>query len=300
MKFYVYDHNCKAAAYIAALENAGHKRAENINKIDFLLVDHDQREPIEECIGRMPVFLYPHSAKALLFVQQKEPRKVTCNFTIAEGHKEVADMLHYPFPTEIMGWTYTPLREFQKVKPDKNTKVLFAPIHPLNGQGNQRIKYYNRETFNILTRHKNIDLSVRYIDNITESGIWDAEGIRYINGRANNAYYNILENDLVIANDTFAHMSVALGKPTVFLNGETNRLRRNERPRFKQHKARAKYKNLVQYPYNMEAVFGKPQLAERIFTNVLKTPVNDWKIKFIGEAFEPEKFAERIEHYVSI
>ncbi len=148
-----------------------------------------------------------------------------------------------------------------------------------------------------MIRQPELNITVRYIKDLYECGLFEVDGVQFIKGEMNNEYSDIPNYDVIIASDTFATMSVALGVPLLMMNSEADRLRRNERDRFRAYKARERYRRLTAYPFNIEEVISSDFRFMHMLHRAMKCPVSGWKRAFVGHSFDAGKFVGLLENY---
>ena len=306
MFFYISRHQRKERAYYKALRSRGY-RSHGWQKAEFALFDHDvgkrgvgHRQELDVLyLNDARVFMYPHSARPPLTWDMRDPwPHTTACFVIADGHKNVMERYGYPFPVEVTGWTFCPVLPFQPCS-KKIPRVLFAPIHAeQNGfmresavEANQSVHASLLE----LSKSGEIDLVVRHIGPLSLSRLQAGPLAEYTRGEPDGSCCDIDKADVVIANQTYAYLAIARGKPTVmFLD--------TERPRSGSSNsgmvyARSweKYEDYMRYPINAEDgdILGAVRRA-----CVYNSAVEFWKRRFIGEQFDPDCFVDRLERYL--
>ena len=220
-----------------------------------------------------------------------EPNKnVTATLVTSKGHAEVMKRYGFPIPTHVIGWYLCPQKRW---KPTKGTNVLFAPIHPILGH----IFMFpedlaaNTRTYERLLEIEDINLTVRHIGDLEVNGLWEAPGVRIYQGETDNNYDQIDNADVVISNGTMAYMAVARGKPVIMLN----QLTPAREPDIKTHErlesvSIEKYEQYMRFPFDVE---NDPDLGT-IIRDACKREPKQWRKRFIGEQFEPDKFCELI------
>lgn len=317
MNFYCTQHQHKARAYVQALLKYGHDLTCSMRCADFFLLDftvhglwagsNDQhwRLPVIRAIrDQKPLFLYPHSARPNMpFDLQKEfCASVDAVFTFSEGHKRVLELLGYPHPVEVSGWTYTKILKFRPVpKSRKKIKVLLAPIHPLDQWLPDDEKEMNRRIYQTLLELVGagaIDLTVRYLYRLKDNWIFQDERVNFIQGSPSGNMRDALAADVIIAAYSFAYSSVALGKPLVMM-GES--LRPHNTPRNNGKLIFGKnwesYRDYMRFPYNADEALNKNALMEQIENAAHNEPA-EWKKTFIGEPFKARRFVKTLESYL--
>lgn len=310
-KFYFREHLHKGKAYISALEQRGYERTDNYKRADFVFYDHDISwqllEHRPECYAckrlDIPFFIYPHAARsAVLWDIYKPWPHTAAQFVHSDGWHKVMKRLKYPCPVEVTGWTYSDIRPFEPVKPNGRPKVLFGPIHPMgNGYLYEMDRKLNFDIFKFLiSMLPCIDLYVRYIGDFGQNGIWPHKSVNFIKGKADGSTKEIEGADLVIGSFTFAYLAIALGKPTIMFGEKMTPHGGVSDLNMVCAKNWNKYKNFINYPFNMCDALGSPSvfidMADRAMRGTKK--VETWRVKFIGKPFDPDYFVDRVEAYL--
>lgn len=306
----VIDHQNKSRAYREALASAGYFFMDRllVNGLRFILADADWRESMMRDAAELntPVFLYPHAARPMVqYDGCIEPHPVTAMFTHAEGGKRIMQKIGYPYPVEVTGWSYSEIRPFQPV--DEIGLICFAPIHPnANGYLHQVDKGLNRRTLAKLVTYcqqTNTMLTVRYIGTLEQCGIPELADLCKENpdlieahkGKKNNSTLDMMGADVVVAHQTFAWMSVALGIPTVMMGEDIPPRSGNREDGFCYVQHWDDYKADLMYPLDILAedpadVIGKACAG--------CSAVENWKQRLIGEPFNGSKFVQTLESYL--
>jgi len=305
LKFFVYRaHQGKERAYINALRRAGYRPSiSGRANTKFILYDLDmgrRRPHLDRYAQRKtPIFLYPHTARPQIIwdgIWEPHPG-ITCNFVIASGHEEVMRAYGYPYPIEVTGWAFCELLPFQPVKEIKN--ILFGPMHPsVWGQQPEIDIETNKTVYKKLLEYcgdTKTQLTVRHINRLALSGLWEAPGVKYIRARPDLSVREIDAADLVIGHQTFAYLALARGKP-VLMAGENippHSITRNNATLYV--KSWEKYAELMAYP--LDALTG--DIGELVETaRKRNAKVSAWRKKFIGEPFDPGEFVRKLESYL--
>ncbi len=309
--FYLKEHQHKGAAFVAALAYAGYWRTSRRMAADFIFIDHDigsrglgYRQGLEQAhaVGK-PVFIYPHSARPNVMADTHKPWPHTrALFTISEGHKEVLEALKYPCPVEVCGWSYSDVRPFVPIKPEKEIKVLFAPIHPNNnGFLSDEDKKVNASAFNLLMNTPGINITIRHIHNLEQNGLWYEESVKvkYVQGQPDGSTAEIETADVIIGSYTLAYIAVALGKPLIMMAEQMRPHVGNTPGLIFYSKNWEKYREIIRYPYEIEnCADGEGVLEVMGAVMAGSSKVEDWKRKFIGQPFDGKKFVEKVESYL--
>lgn len=313
-KFYLSDHQGKGRAYARALVNAGYEQAASGSEdgLGFVLYDHDVgsggmgfRNGLDYFHARgMKVMLYPHAARPMVQWDGMYPvwPHARVNFTIAAGHREVMESFGYPIPVEVAGWTYCEIKGFAAGKSREGLqkiKVLFGPIHPNNNGWMHPVdKAKNAEILHRLLKTPDIELTVRHIKRIDLSGLWMVDGVKYVMGKANQCIDEIDQADVVVGNQTFAHLAVARGKPLIMFGDDVKPHSGNRPENFRYAKSWEKYRHLLQYPLEIEAA-GDGEVVRGMMQRAMMEDVGaEWRERFIGKAFDGARFVEMVERWL--
>jgi len=295
-------HQNKAVILGDALKQGGFNVVKSPKPADALLIDHDIEEyghlDTVRRYGKAgkPVFIYPHGAAPILVWDgMHEPSDmITANFVTSKGHQQVMKRYGYPTPTHVIGWYLC------DQKPWKSTdcvKVLFAPVHPVLGHVFMfpEDRETNRRTYERLLEIDDIDLTVRHIGSLEANGLWETEETdthRVCQGKTDNTFEDIDNADLVIANGTIAYMAIARGKPTIMMS----QLVHAKEPTIDTHErldavSVDKYRDYMRFPFDVE---NKEELTD-IMWDACKREPKQWRKRFIGDQFDPQKFCELVE-----
>jgi hypothetical protein len=137
------------------------------------------------------------------------------------------------------------------------------------------------------------ELTVRHIGTLEQNGLWEAEGVTYVNGRLTAQTAEIDVNDVVVAADgTFPTLALARGVPTVMygqLAGDSIGLP-GEQLSFQRRRDR--YEDYVRYPF--AADHGPLEEIIRAAA-VSEAPIAHWKRRWVGKPFNPAAFVALIE-----
>ena len=304
------DHQNKGAAYADALADHGYFQARHVNVqgLRFLLTDADWSSRAFAAAARsreIPIFLYPHAARPMVqYDGCVEPNRVTAMFTQAPGGKAIMERIGYPYPVEVSGWAYCPIRDFV---PRKVSRVLFAPIHPnQNGYLNRIDKDLNRRTFAKLEawcRETGTALSVRFIGpDPAQSGLADEYGrtedtVDWHQGKKNNSTADMLTADLVVSHQTFAWMAVASGIPTLMMGEDVPPRTGNTDAGFRFVDHWDDYKDDLMFPLD---ILDESRTTDDWIRLASSTdePIRNWRANFIGEPFDPDRFVKTLEGYL--
>lgn len=292
-RYFFVNHQLKGNAYAEALRLGGYYPTANQRIAKFLLTDRDVTKAARVMLDSasqkgIPCILYPHSAAppSVRWDGMYKPHPaISLVFVHAEGHRQVMESYQFPHRVEVAGWSYSPIREF--APSIRLRSVLFAPIHPNhNGWLSQEDQELNRQTQNILlelAQRLQFDLKIRYLRFLSQNGLERVPGVTYIRGAPDLSYRDIEEADLVVSHETFAFISVALGKPTLMM-GEHIAPRLGHSPDLYKHAENwDRYKHLMMYPLD---ILNTPD-PEALLLKALQSDeaIRDWKLRMIGKPF---------------
>ena len=220
----------KGRGLCEALVRAGHSLTSDLNQADILFSHTDAPwRPTElqymQCAHDrgIPVVLYPHGAHPSIEYDglQETSELVTHKFVSGPGHVEVMRRINYPKPVFEIGWSYCPILPFQSVRKPK--RILFAPLHPwADGKTIRDFDLLgNKLMFEKLVEDlpAGAELHVRYFGDMEPNGLSDRDNVFFhpITDLTVD-WKQIDEMDLIVSCGTFAYLSVARGKPTIFFN----------------------------------------------------------------------------------
>ncbi len=305
MKFFAFNHQGKADAYIGALIQAGYQLEldkEN-RQIQFVITDHDigRRAVIMQGMKHRGVnkfFVIPHAARPNLYADIFKPWDfTTCQFVSAPAHVEIMRSYGYVGKLELAGWSFCKILPFkQNLKP---YQVLFAPIHPRNAPIDQHV---NRQVFDKLVelvRQGKINLTIRWLPPFEQNNIDRIEGIgiTYIEGGLDLSVEQIDQADLVVSHQTFAYLAVARGVPTIMMGEHipAHTARRDNRNN-KSVNNWEKYQKMLAYP--IDILDDRPVMDMIYEAGYGGHLILDWKNRMIGEQFDPNTFVKTLESYL--
>jgi len=294
VKTFIYrKHLDSGTPFVRALEEAGYKASKE-NGL-FYLFDCEnvgrRREYIKDILSRMPGFIYPHTPfTSWLWDGPYQALPVQCNFVSAPGHKEIMRRYGYKSRVEVVGFPRCEVREFT---PTTGTKVLFVPARPRKDDGRHARK--DQAAFDFLMKHRSRFESVTVCHTEGRDFVGDFTPIltdpKQVTSPADNMRDLVEQYDLIVAVNTPAALAVAIGKPTIFFDGdeapETNR----GKPAMNYDE----YREILCYPL---------QLSQMDIYEVLDTreapnqAVERWKADIIGGNFDGGKVVEVIEEYL--
>jgi hypothetical protein len=302
LKIAVNNHYREADAFIEALLSAGHQFVAD-EPADLLLIDLDPPlQGYQEMIRKhkaqgAKVFLFPHGAGAPVLSYDglfAPDRRVDANLVMGSGHAEFLRRIDYPAPTHTIGWPYCPQRPFRPS--DDVRHVVFGPSHP-GGDGwlPDFYRNLNADVFAQLIRGP-WRVTVRHIGTLEQNGLWEAEGVTYVDGRLMAETAEIDTADAVVAAcGTYPALAIARGVPTVMYAQGTMALgvpgEKERRPR-----RGDRYMDFIRYPFDA----ADAPLADLIEAAARsETPIADWKRRFVGQPFDRRSFVALIERLVA-
>lgn len=301
LKISVRDHGRKSHAFVGALAAAGHEFQPK-GEVDILLLDLDPPYLLHKRLldtyseQGAKIILYPHGGGGpqLSYEGLWEPdARVFANLVTGPGHAEYLRRIDYPAQVHAIGWTYCDQRPFRPCDDVRN--VVFAPWHP-NGDGSMTDvqRNWNTEVFKQLL-DTTFDITVRHIGTLEQNGLWEAEGVTYVNGRTSPQTAEMDRADAVVAADgTYPTVAVARGVPTVIYGqgvmavgfpGETPKLM-PDRPEL--------YWDYARYPYDVA-----DGDLERLVRQAARVEATEWRRRYVGEQFNPLSFVKLVERIVA-
>ncbi|MBX3046991.1 MAG: hypothetical protein KF698_08355 [Anaerolineales bacterium] len=316
--FFFKPHQHKGKAFLEALMAASYKKTRIVAKADFVLLDflysglfsgvHGSGRLRREAalaieLGK-PIFLYPHWCSPWLpHDLEVDPVACAAFFVHSAGYAKVLEMIGYPTPTEVVGWSYTDVRPFSPFAGEK-PRVLFAPLHPVGGTLPQVERDINEHTFRTLVSLRQAgelaSLTVRFYGDMGTNGIQRHQEVHYRQALLSGTTKDMDEADVVVSSGTYAHMAVALGKPTVMMGQD---IRPHNSPRGGGQLAWVRnwelYRDFTRYPHSIE-MGTSPSVAAATIRRACETnaAVEEWKASHIGEPFDPAYFVQRLESYL--
>ena len=296
-------HQNKENAFRSALLSRGWHETQfkHSQFVTFGLFDGDWREAMIDQMGGKPWFLYPHAARPMVqYDGCVEPRKdCRAMFVSAPAGVYLMQVIGYPCEVIEVGWSLCPIRPFQRKEKARN--ICFAPIHP---NGNTFLadvdKQLNLDTYRRLVKYAEqheATVTVRYCRDIKDNGLGKAITEQHPNVIWKQAFpdgstEDIKNADVVVAHQTFAYMSVALGVPTVMIGEDVPPRSGNSEAGFRYVTHFDAYRDYLMFP--LDILQGDTE-------NVIQTAcdgsdaVEDWKSRFIGKPFDGDRFVTAIE-----
>lgn len=299
-----FNHQGKGTALIDALNSRGYiqmgRPARSIVP-RFALSDSDvagrlsQMRRMSGNYGVRAFFIYPHSARPSL-IHDHYPTwgGVTAQFVVNEYHAEVLRVSGYTKPIEPIGWHLCPIREFKARETCR--RVLFAPIHPRNAPQDKNANLRAFDVLHKLVRRDEIDLTIRHIGQLVDSGLEAAQGVHYqqINGmNGDHSFFD--EYDLIIGHQTIAWMGVAMGVPVVMFAEDMPTHFRNRGIGWMDAKSWPLIHELIRYPLDLLTAPDPMALLDQTVKG--DSQIADWRRRMIGESFSVGRFVGLIESY---
>jgi hypothetical protein len=301
LRIAIKDHFREALPIADALRNAGHELVSSA-PADLLLIDLDPpqfgyRELIDhhKQLGAK-VLIYPHGACANLaydgLFEPYEP--VDGQLTTGSGGVELLRRLGYRRPAHAIGWSYCqrlPFRPCADV-----CRVVFAPTHP-GGDGSMlaHLREANASVFAQLLASP-WEVLVRHLGTVEQNGLWEAPGVRFVQGKLDLSHAEIDAADAVVAGyGTYPAMAVARGVPTVMYGQCVPSGYGIEGEPVVPLRSLHRYEHLVRYPIDvadgpLDEVLDAAARDDRV--------IADWRRRWIGEPFDGPTVAALIERLV--
>ena len=285
----------KGRGLCEALVRAGHTFTNDLEQADILFSHTDapwrptELEYMQRASERrIPVVLYPHGAHPSVEYDglQEVSEFVTDKLVSGPGHEEVMRRIGYPRPVHRIGWSYCPILPFCPIRKPK--KVLFAPLHPwADGKTIRDFDLLgNRLVFEELVGNlpAGSELHVRYFGEMEPNGLSDREGVHfYPITDLTVDWKQIDEMDLVVSCGTFAYLSVARGKPVIFMNQRAPGV--NDEGT-KEVNTWDSYGDYLRYPVDMQD-WPLPILISKVCEG--GSWLERWRNLFVGEQISPTR-----------
>ena len=302
LKFAVNDHYRESLAFVRALLNAGHELVSS-GPADLLLIDLDPPlsgyQKLIKTYHDMgaKVVLYPHGGGGPVLsydgLWEPDPR-IAANLLTGPGQAEFMRRIQYPSPTHTVGWSYCEMLPFRAC--DDVQHVCFAPTHPnADGSMAESRRALNSEVYARLLEGP-WRLTVRHIGTLEQNGLWEADGVEFVNGRLQAETAEIDVVDAVVAGDgTFPTLAIARGVPTVMYGQATLALGLPDEELIPPQRADL-YMDYIRYPFD----FADGPLEEIVHAAARsEAPIVDWKRRFVGEPFDARAAVAIIEQIVN-
>jgi hypothetical protein len=306
MIFYFYNHQNKGLPLVRAMEAAGWRWTSQSSHAQAIFSDSDVPSRSKSLTSfhqrGKKIFLYPHAARPNLFndFEGYPPfPHTTAHFIPAIGHAEILRLIGLRHTFEVTGWYLCPIRPFQPR--EQVRKILFAPIHPnSNGTLSTADKKINADTMRKLmplVESGEIELTIRFLRGLEKNGLWPVDGVNYIEGQPDQSFEQIDAADVVVSHQTFAHIAVARGVPTVMMGEDVPpRIGCEEYGTFQYVRNFDRYKHLLMYPLDILAEENTPALLERAVRS--DAEIADWRARLIGQPFDPCDFVPLVKKYL--
>lgn len=302
--FYLYDHQGKGSAYRDAMLHGGFSWEMPAEaRVIFSDLDMPGRvKPLLENLKtrRSLFFIYPHAARVCLVwdgIIRPSPF-TSAVFVSAPGHKQVMELYGLKKTVYVTGWSYCRMLPFMPSTSPR--KVLFAPIHPSKrgwlSEINKRINATTFQKLLLLAQKDEIELWVRYIGRPEGNGIWITDGVNYMQGSPDLCHEQIDSADVIVANQTFAYIAVARGKPTVMMAEGAVPHNSASVDDLQYVNSWEEYKHLVMYPHdildydNIMALFNKVSKSD--------DSIREWRESMIGSPFDPKTVVAGVEEHL--
>jgi hypothetical protein len=293
------DHRRESTALATALHAAGHEIVALGEQADVLLLDLDPpvllHRDLLDSYSEMgaTIILYPHGAGGPILsydgLFEPDPR-VAANLVTGPGQAEFLRRIGYPSETHAIGWTYCERRLFRAC--DDVRHVVFGPTHP-NGDGSMipERRALNSNVFAELIKGP-WKLTVRHIGTLEQNGLWEADGVTFVNGIGKPQFGEIDQADVVVAGDgSLPTLAIARGVPTVVYGQATLAWGLPDEPLILP-KRKALYMDYIRYPFDFED--GPLEDTIRAAARS-EAPVAHWKRRMLGEPFDALATAELVE-----
>jgi hypothetical protein len=176
-------------------------------------------------------------------------------------------------------------------------RVLLAPMHP-NGAGDlpQFLRDGNADVFRRLLEGP-WELTVRHIGALEDNGLWQVDGVQYVEGGVEGVAYDEIDAaDVVVAAEgTFPAVAIARGAPTVIYGQDTPAFYGlpGEQPPLRLREDR--YRDYVRYPFD-----GTQDPLEETVRAAARSeePILHWRRRFVGEPIDPLELSRLLERIV--
>jgi len=289
MRYFIAHHQHKGTAIDEALKKEGwyfRRRRVSIALFDHAINRHRPKK------GRglvnkyydewATIITYPHGATGAWWTDSDyypPNKKIFANLVIGEGHKNVEEIMRPYLNHYVIGWTFCPIKEFNKPEEVKN--ILFGPIHGSMHKDflSEKKRAVNSAVYEALLKLPDkYKISMRVLNPLENIGLWKDSRVKLIFGKPDGSYKDIDEADLVIGEGTFMYLSVARGKPTVGINQHFPCSGSGVIEEFKLNNW-DKYKDYMAYPIN----FKEDCSLEECMELAASGEQVEWKNLFIGK-----------------
>ncbi len=291
MRFALRDHRGQGKPFVDAMVAAGHMvfREPEVTFIDYDLPHPAYREWVE---AAKRLVIYPHGASfAMGHDLAGDPIHTDLTLVLGEGQKALLEAFDYPNPVEAIGWPWGGRGHVRA--PRRLRRVLFAPLHPLgSGYLREDLAELNREAYELLL-DEGVELTVRHLGPLSQSGLKHRPGVRYIEGQP-GTLEGIEDADVVVASQTFAARSLVAGWPVVMFATEREwRLESEHDLECTWAEDWERHAAANAYPYRLA-----PSVCGAAAEDPDSFVIQAWKHRFIGPDWDPEAFTRLIEETV--
>lgn len=290
MRVVLLDYNRKSAGLVGPMIAAGYHLVDSV-PVDALFVDTDfgwagDRVRLIEQAAQVgaKVYVYPHGAHPICYYDGiAEPHPATTALLVhGPGNKQLQESFGHERPVIDIGWFYCEQRPFE---PTEVRNVLFAPVHPW-ADGITMLeadRERNREAYRKVLG-LGVPVTVRYLGELAANGLWEAAGVTFEQGVADNSTASIDRHDLIVSdNATFSYMAVARGKPVVMYGQDHIPVSDDGTQQVKNW---GTYKDWIRYPVDLH---DGPidELARSAAAGHPEVPA--WKDLWIGDPLTPDR-----------
>lgn len=299
MRYFIAHHQHKGKPIDKALRQMGWKY--QLRDVDIALFDHAINRTEPEA-GRniihkfhkegATIVIYPHSPTGAWWMDGDifpKEGAVQNELVIADGQERVSKIINPDMRVHKIGWSYCPIREFQKPKQLK--RILFAPIHgPEKGHFREEAVDANKRVYKALLKLTDrYQIVIRHINSIERTGLWYNPKPVFVLGKPDGSYKDIDAADLVIAEGTFMYLAVARGKPTIGINQHVP-IRPNNTYREFVPKHWDEYGEYMGYPID----FDDSDIISLI--DRAMTEQTAWKNLFIGKSMDAKNLSDTLKN----
>jgi len=299
MRYFIAHHQHKGKPIDAALRKEGWRY--QLRKVDIALFDHaiNRTEPEKgrNLIHRFyregaTIVLYPHAATGAWWMDGDifpKEGAVQHELVIAEGQERVSKIINPDMRVHKIGWSYCPIREFQK--PKRLKRILFAPIHgPIKGHLREECVAANKRVYEtLLDMVDKYQIVIRHLNSLEQMGLWYSPKPVFVLGKPDGSYKDIDAADLVIAEGTFMYLAVARGKPTIGINQHVP-IRPNNAHKEFVPKHWDEYGEYMGYPID----FDDGDIISLIDKAMVEQ--TSWKSLFIGEPMKSNNLSKTLQN----
>lgn len=296
--FYCFDHQGKAKTLIDALLEKYRQVEKGAAGILFALTDNDvagRKTQLDrlKARGARAFFVYPHSGRVNLYADFYQTwEHTTAQFVSAEGHVSVMRSYGYAKPLHVIGWHLCPILPF---KPTAGRRVLFAPIHPRMAEMDKKANLAAFQKLVELKRRADIELTVRFIGDLTKNGLPRLDDVTYQQGSLQPDWEGIDKADVIVAHQTFGYLAAARGKPLIGLGEDLPPHTVHDPPKMKIARHWDRYKHLVRYPFDILDTLDASGLLQKVSASDYGA---EWRERMIGKPFDPQEFLKIVEGYI--